>query len=241
LRKLIDTNATGILAVGEGVLDAVWGASWRQDPRCAPLYAGVDLTPFAGRAERKAVRVKLGIPTGSQIVAHVGNMRVAKNHPRLAQIFAELGDVSAPHLMLIGRKDPTVEAQILATLATARAQGRVHILGTRSDVPRLLKAADAFLFPSVYEGLPGSVLEARAARLPVVASDLPGVLEIVDRVDGVRALSLEQPDVVWAQALTDALKGGRLSAGALDGGCFDSRTSASAHVDAWNRSLARSN
>ena len=55
---------------------------------------------------------------------------------------------------------------------------KVTFAGERADVPRLLKAFDVLLFPSKWEGLPGAVLESCAAGLPVVASDIPGVLEI---------------------------------------------------------------
>jgi glycosyltransferase involved in cell wall biosynthesis len=57
---------------------------------------------------------------------------------------------------------------------------RVHVVGHRQDVPDLLAGADIFAFPSLYEGLGGVVIEAMALGLPIVASDIPAVREVVE-------------------------------------------------------------
>src|SRR5690606_10572466 len=56
----------------------------------------------------------------------------------------------------------------------------VRFLGFRSDVANVLAAADIFVFPSLYEGLGGSLIEAMAMKLPVVASDIPAIREVVE-------------------------------------------------------------
>ena len=61
-----------------------------------------------------------------------------------------------------------------------QTEARVRFLGHRSDVPELLAAADLFVFPSLFEGLPGAVIEAMALALPVVAADIPAVREVVE-------------------------------------------------------------
>jgi len=81
----------------------------------------------------------------------------------------------------------------------------VAFAGTRADVPRLMKAADLMLFPSLWEGLPGAVLEACAAGLPVLASHLPGIVEIASRFPSVHCLSLQASDERWAAAARDLL------------------------------------
>src|SRR4029077_16843152 len=77
---------------------------------------------------------------------------------------------------------------------------RVVFAGTRRDVPRLLGAADLMIFPSSREGLPGAILEAAAAGAPVLATGLPWILEISQRLMDVRCLSLSQADETWAAA-----------------------------------------
>jgi glycosyltransferase involved in cell wall biosynthesis len=77
-----------------------------------------------------------------------------------------------------GAATAAVEARIAALPAEVR--DRVRLLGHRDDVPELLAAADVFAFPSHYEGLGGSLLEAMALALPIVASDLPAISEVVE-------------------------------------------------------------
>ena len=84
---------------------------------------------------------------------------------------------------------------------------RVIFLGIRSDVPRLMQGAmDAFLFPSFYEGLPVALIEAQAAGLPLIISDV--ITEEVDIVTPlVRRLSLSQPVSSWAESVLTCFHG----------------------------------
>jgi glycosyltransferase involved in cell wall biosynthesis len=68
-----------------------------------------------------------------------------------------------------------------------------------------LRAADLLLFPSLWEGLPGVVIEALLENTPVLASDLPGVREIEDRSKGVTLLSLKQSNQTWAEMMNEAI------------------------------------
>ena len=68
---------------------------------------------------------------------------------------------------------------------------RVRFSGERQDIPRLLKGADLFLFPSLWEGLPGALLEACAAGTPVLASDIAANREVAEVFPGIRLLGLE--------------------------------------------------
>jgi glycosyltransferase involved in cell wall biosynthesis len=78
----------------------------------------------------------------------------------------------------------------------------VRFLGHRKDVPEVLAAGDVFVFPSLYEGFGGALLEAMALGLPIVASDIPAVREVVD--DGANAILVPPGD---APALASAIDG----------------------------------
>lgn len=65
-------------------------------------------------------------------------------------------------------------------VASSSAKERIHLIGQRGDVPDLLCAADVFAFPSLYEGMPGTLIEAMAMGCPIVGSDAPSVLEVLD-------------------------------------------------------------
>lgn len=223
--RMIDWHATHVLAVSEGVMDSCWGADWTEDPRCSVIYNGLDTTPFVGPPDREGVFREFSIPADGILHVHVGNFHAAKNHERLIGIFSEIAKRDPrSRLLLIGRGSGEFEGRLGETVALLGLAGLVRHAGQRTDVPRLLKAADLMIFPSKWEGLPGAVLEACAAGLPVVASDLPGVREISSWFPGVLPLSLEAGDEEWAGAAVGRLSGN------------NSRIGRSASVEQFQRS-----
>lgn len=133
-----------------------------------------------GSERRRAVRQRLGLQDEDEVLINVGRQEYQKGQRFLLEAFARL----APHrprmvLLIAGRQG--LAAPDLQDLASgSSAQDRIRILGHRSDVPDLLAAADLFVFPSLYEGLGGSLIEAMALGLPIVASDLPAIREVVE-------------------------------------------------------------
>jgi len=126
-------------------------------------------------------------------------MNPEKNHKRLVSIFGAIARRNAnARLILVGLGGNDTERHVLEHIAKLNLSGRVAIAGLRGDVPRLLKSTDLMLFPSLREGLPGAVLEACAAGLPVLATDLPGVREIAAHFPCVHYLSLAETDDNWA-------------------------------------------
>ena len=206
MRHWINQHATDIVAVSGATMAAAWSPSWDRDPRCRVIYTAIDVEPFRGEIDRTAVLNEFGLPDTAKIVIHVGSQQEAKNHHRLIGIFAAIfrRDQNT-RLLLVGRPDPTVEQRIRERAAELGILAQVIFAGERTDVPRLLKAADVMVFPSIREGLPGAVLEACAAGLPVVATDLPFMHEIAAQVPNVRCVSLDAGDEEWARA-ADALE-----------------------------------
>jgi len=109
---------------------------------------------------------------------HVGRFVELKNHALLLQAFAQLKSTHPLYLWLVGDGElrPAME-QLARELGIAE---RVHFWGVRSDVADILNAADIFTLPSKYEGNPMAVMEAMAAGLPVVASRVGGIPELVE-------------------------------------------------------------
>jgi glycosyltransferase involved in cell wall biosynthesis len=200
MSHLIARCATDIIACGEGAMDAMWPA-WRGDRRCRVIYDALDLTRFEQPVDRLAVRSDLGIAVMSPLFVHVGNQMPEKNHERLLGIFAAIQRAApASRLLLVGAGTDEPQGAIARWIQSCGLEGSVLTLGVRHDVPRLLSAADALLLPSLHEGLPGVVLEACAAGVPVLASDLPGVREIASRLALVKYLPLGAADRAWADA-----------------------------------------
>ena len=102
-----------------------------------------------------------------------------KNHEFLLQMFfqvkRELPDAA---LLCAGRGE--LEESLKARACELGLEDAVRFLGVVDDVPRLLRAADAFVFPSVNEGLALSAVEAQASGTPLIISDIPGLMEACD-------------------------------------------------------------
>jgi glycosyltransferase involved in cell wall biosynthesis len=200
LRRLLDASATDVVGCAEGVLDAVWQSRWRQDPRCQVIYNGIDPDRFRVTVDRDDLRDELGLPRDALVFVHVGYDAEEKNHPRLLKIFAEIRRrAPGARLVLAGDGTDCPGRVVFRHIREFALQDSVDALGVRRDIPRLLAAADVLLLPSLAEGLPGVVLEACAAGVPVLATDLPGVREIAARLPAVYYLSLAQDDREWAR------------------------------------------
>jgi glycosyltransferase involved in cell wall biosynthesis len=201
LKRWVELHATDIVGVSEGALNANLGPEWSHDARCRVIYRGIDVSQFRIRPDRTGIRAELGIPQDAVVVIHVGRMDPPKNHERLLCIFERfVRMVPGAYLLLIGAVRDPIESSVRRFAARRAISERVVFAGVRADVPRLLRASDLMIFPSLWEGLPGAVLEAVAAELPVLASDLPGINEIARYLPGVRTMSLELPDEEWAAA-----------------------------------------
>lgn len=211
-QRLIARHATAILGVSRSVLAANWPAH-QTDARCQVIYNGVDLPAFLRapppRADLRQALLGAGHPA-LKIVIHVGNLTPPKNHALILRIFAVVAERRPDvHLVLVGRGDPQSEHDLRQRLAASPHATRMHFLGSRPDVPSLLLAADAFLFPSLREGLPGALVEACAAGLPCLASGIGPCREVAERIPLVRCLSVERPPEEWVEALLEMLAEGR--------------------------------
>jgi glycosyltransferase involved in cell wall biosynthesis len=126
------------------------------------------------------VREELGLGPAEFLMVAVGNLYPVKGHSVLLHALAQLASVtpgSSWQVAIVGRGD---EEAALTTLAAGLGlDDRVQLLGYRADVPDILAAADAFVMPSLSEGMPLALLEAMFAAKPVVASEVGGVPEVV--------------------------------------------------------------
>ncbi len=129
-----------------------------------------------------AVRRELGIPADALVVGFAGNMRPVKGADLLLQAAIDLGGDASIHWLLAGR----IEDQRVARLAEHPAiRQRVHAVGWRDDVERVMTAMDVFAMPSRSEGFSRAILEAMELGLCVVATHVGGTPELVrDGVDG---------------------------------------------------------
>jgi glycosyltransferase involved in cell wall biosynthesis len=125
-------------------------------------------------AWRAEIRADLGLASAERLIVCVGNLYPVKDHATLLRACATLAEV---HVAIAGRGEE--EAALRALAAELGMASRVHLLGLRDDIPRLLAAADLFVHPSRSEELPLAVLEAMAAAKAVVATRVGGVPDAV--------------------------------------------------------------
>lgn len=169
------------------------------------IHNGVDLARFNYSSERRLVtRKSLGL-TRNLVVGHVGSFSHVKNHQRILRIFTAVLQLEpTARLLLVG--DGPLREGIEAEIASLGIADSVVLTGVREDVPDLLAAMDVFLLPSHFEGLPVVVVEAQASGLPCVVSD--AVTDEVALTDLVNFVSLDEPNIGWADALMAAAKTG---------------------------------
>ncbi len=145
-------------------------------------------------AERRPLaRQKFGLAESDEVIVNVARQEYQKGQRYLFEAMVEVAR-RRPNavLLLAGRCGRQTEA--LWDLHRALNLGdRVRILGHRDDVPDLLAAADVFVFPSLYEGLGGALIEAMGLGLPVVASKIPAIESVVE--EGRNALLVERAAV----------------------------------------------
>jgi glycosyltransferase involved in cell wall biosynthesis len=125
-----------------------------------------------------ALRVELSIPADAGLIGAVGSLVPHKGHRHLiAAMTRILPERPEAHIVIFG--DGPLEAELRRDCWERALQTRVTFAGFRNDVARFLHALDIFAHPSVEEGLGTSILDAMAARLPVVASQAGGIPEVV--------------------------------------------------------------
>jgi glycosyltransferase involved in cell wall biosynthesis/peptidoglycan/xylan/chitin deacetylase (PgdA/CDA1 family) len=139
---------------------------------------GMVAAAFPMAISREEARAEFQVPDGAFLWLAVGNLRPAKDYPTLLDA-AERCVVRMPglHILIAGEGDEM--AASLADLKRRGLQDTVHFLGSRTDVPRLLRACDAFVLSSAWEGMPNTVMEAMASGVPVVSTDAGGVRELI--------------------------------------------------------------
>jgi glycosyltransferase involved in cell wall biosynthesis len=199
MERWIARNSSCKLAASEQAGLSLFGKANSRN-RWQIMPYGADLEPFAVPVDRVAVRKQLGLPEGAFVIGNVGRLAEQKNHAFLVQIAAELvARNPRAHLLLAG--DGPLRPAIEQQAAAAGLSRHITFLGVRPDVPRLmLGAMDAFLFPSLYEGLGLALVEAQAAGLPCFYSDcIPKEADIVAPL--VHRLSLAQPASEWTSKI----------------------------------------
>ena len=146
---------------------------------------------------RNTYRKELGLENKTAFI-HVGRLHPAKNHDFLIQVFAAyVKKYPNTHLVLVGDGERRQELETM--VSKLQLEDKVIFLGNRNDIAELLMAGDVFLFPSKWEGLPVTVVEAQASGLPCLVSNT--VTKEVNISELVQYLPIDQGVQPWMEQL----------------------------------------
>jgi glycosyltransferase involved in cell wall biosynthesis len=170
--KLFDA----VFVVARKIIDVLSSTKGFDTNKCRVVYVGVDPIKLSGEI-RKSRRKSLGLYDNDVCIMAIGRLSPQKGFDYAIDAFARFARKYAHvKLVIVGGGDATVYRQQADKGGVA---DRVFFTGFREDVPELIQAADIYWLTSRSEGVPNTMLEAMAAKVPVVAFDIAGVAEVL--------------------------------------------------------------
>lgn len=144
---------------------------------------GIDTKRFADtKVDVAAKRKELGVSEDAVMLLSVGELIKRKNHEIVIKALSKMNTDLPLHYCIVGQGP--LDSYLQELVKDLKLQEKVHFTGYRHDIPEICKTADVFVFPSLQEGLPVALMEAMAAGLPCVASDIRGNVDLIDDKKG---------------------------------------------------------
>lgn len=205
LDRILGTTGiyNSIICVSEAVRDSFSDYPQRYRNKLSVIYNGIDQIPLP-ELDKNSARQRLGLPSGVPLFVAAGRLENQKNHSFLINVLSKIKGV---HVAIAGEGG---QRRSLETLARSTGvSDRITFLGrlNQESVRQLLKAADIFIQPSLYEGQSNALLEAMYAGLPIIASDVPAHRETLCDESGNTAGILVPVESIdeWVSAMTDLI------------------------------------
>lgn len=193
-KRWIPKYATGLLACGELAGDWMFGG--------APYHVvhnAIDAVLYRFNPEvARCVRKELSILPDAWVVGHVGRFSWPKNHSFLLDVFSEIKQ-RRPRAILLLVGDGELRSQVEGKIKALGLEKDVILTGVRSDVSHMVQAMDIFVFPSLYEGVPVTMVEAQAAGLPCyISKNVPAECKMTKLV---HSIALDHTAAEWAEMI----------------------------------------
>lgn len=198
---LINKNATHKVACGKEAYHALFKQDCKNQDFI--LNNGILMNLFNhGIEDKEKKRQSLSINDSTVVVINVARFFEVKNHEKIVSVFESYHNRinSDSVLLLVGDGE---RLEIIKELVSEKGLSKsIFFLGQRDDIPSLLNASDVLLMPSLFEGLPVSLVEAQAAGLPCIISKT--ITNEVDMGMGlIRFLDINDPDEIWAHGIEE--------------------------------------
>jgi glycosyltransferase involved in cell wall biosynthesis len=185
LNRALFRRISRIIAVSNAVRDDIVRTNPMSFPdKVVTIYNGIDVEPYTDCSlNKEQARIHLGLPDEEVFVyGTVGRLVETKGQRILLEAFVRVYEkYPKSWLILVGKG--RLESELRSLAVELNIHERVLFLGYRTDVPVVLRACDVFVLPSIAEGLPGALLEAMSTGVPVIASRVGGVPEILNSPD----------------------------------------------------------
>lgn len=204
MRHKILKYSTDLFGCSKEACEFLFGERCFNDNRVRIINNGIETEKFVFNEEiRVKMREELGIKDSTIVVGHVGRFSYPKNHDFLIDIFKKVNEKNRNTLLLLVG-DGNLREAIERKVEYLGLSNRVIFAGIRSDVADVLQAMDIFVFPSLYEGLPVTLVEAQASGLPCVISD--NITKQVQITDLIHPVSLERSPEYWSKKILEVTK-----------------------------------
>lgn len=197
------------------------------EEKCLTMYYGVDLGHFGGSARdfrRAAMRKRLQIDDATVVIVAVGRLEEQKQPLLLPMIAAQL-DRIAPQAkwQIVVAGSGSLQKPLEQRITELRVRHRVQLLGWQHDTRSTYDAGDIMLHTTLWEGLPIALLEAQAAGLPCVVSDIKGNREAISEQSGILCEPRQANDYVrqLAALIADAPRLARMAVAARQRACTE--------------------
>lgn len=204
LRRNLSKKADYLFTCSELAGISVFGKKAVEQGRTRFLPNAIDCQKFApDPLVREKIRRELGIEN-CYVIGHVGRFHYAKNHEYLLRVFAELVKRKTRDyvLLLLGEGSGMEDIRILSR--ELGIEDKVYFLGNKSNVNDYYQAMDYFVYPSRFEGMPGTIVEAQTAGLRCLMSDT--ICKEVIATDLVTTRSISEDPGLWADEIEQHLQ-----------------------------------
>lgn len=215
--RLLMKGTDAVVASAASVRDYYIKQVHADPARVEVIYNAVDWSALTTTMTGHEMREALSVPAEAHVITIIARLTEQKAHTVLFDALEKTAGLDRAHLLVVG--DGELRQVLTTRVAGSGLAGRVHFLGARRDLGNLLAASDVFVMPSLWEGLPLSMVLAMGGGVPVVATRVAGIPEIVK--DGETGLLVHPGDssalgAALARLAADASLRARLGAAARE-------------------------
>ena len=200
VKRLVQYSSTKILSNSYAALDFFFPKRSKMSKKYKVIYNGINLNDISHETKEK-LRKEFNIPLNAFVIGHTGRCNFAKNHDTILSVAIELCHKNlSVQFVLVGKG---VKEKYYTRVKQEGLENRIHFLGYRNDVMRILPLFDLYYFPSLTEGQPNALIEAMVTGLPVLASSIKPIKETMPRE--LHSFLLDPTDIKEAVRVIDSI------------------------------------